>query len=67
MKEKQRAEMVRMLACDLCDRVIARATIGHGTAGCQYGKGEGMGKTQIHADIVQLRRMLALLDREVMG
>lgn len=38
MNTSQRAEMVRLLACDLCDRVIARAATGHGTAWCQYGK-----------------------------
>jgi hypothetical protein len=33
--------------------------------GDDFPKGAGIGKTQIHADIVQLRRMLALLDKEI--
>lgn len=64
-----RADLIKALTCDLCDRVERRAALGDRlgpfSTGHDYGKGEGLGKTQIHADIVQLRRMLALLDKEV--
>lgn len=68
MNASQRAQMVRLLACDLCSRVEERGMLHNGgLAGYDFAKGEGLSKTQIHADIVQLRRMLALLDKEVMG
>ena len=66
---KKRAEMVRLLTCDLCDRINEREKVcgkhGFRWTGYDYPKGKGIAKTQIHADIVQLRRMLALLDKEV--
>ena len=66
----QRAEMIRLLACDLCDRAKEREKVreskgGFLWTGYHFGKGEGLGKTQLHADIVQLRRMLTLLDKEI--
>lgn len=69
MSITQRAEMIRLLACDLCDRAKdhekARKGSSYMWAGHDFGKGEGLGKTQLHADIVQLRRMLTLLDKEI--
>lgn len=66
----QRAEMIRLLTCDLCDRVKEHEKVRKSKgyflwAGYDFGKGEGIGKTQLHADIVQLRRMLTLLDKEI--
>ena len=66
----QRAEMIRLLTCDLCDRVKEHEKVrekdrGYMWAGYSFGRGEGLSKTQLHADIVQLRRMLTLLDKEI--
>lgn len=66
----QRVEMIRLLTCDLCDRVKKHEKqckkSGHYMwAGYDFGRGDGISKTQLHADIVQLRRMLTLLDKEV--
>lgn len=70
MSITQRAEMIRLLACDLCDRAEEHEKVrknkgGYMWAGYNFGKGEGLSKTQLHADIVQLRRLLALLDKEI--
>lgn len=69
MSITQRAEMIRLLTCDLCDRAKDHEKARKGSiymwAGHDFGKGEGLGKTQLHADIVQLRRMLTLLDKEI--
>ena len=69
MSITQRAEMIRLLACDLCDRANehekARKVSDYVWAGHDFGKGEGIGRTQLHADIVQLRRLLTLLDKEI--
>lgn len=62
--------MIRLLTCDLCDRVEEHEKArknegGYMWAGHDFGKGEGIGRTQLHADIVQLRRLLTLLDKEI--
>jgi hypothetical protein len=70
----QRAEIIRLLTCDLCDRAEEHEKAlkkarkdgrSYLWAGYDFDKGEGIGKAQLHADIVQLRRMLALLDKEI--
>lgn len=70
MRPGDRAALCASLAGDLAERVAKRERIvaegaPWAVAGQEVPKGSGLGCTQLRADIRQLRRHLALLDKEL--
>ena len=70
MRAKDRAALCASLAGDLAERVAEKERIVAESETCvftgyQYPKGAGLAGAQLSADIRQLRRHLALLDKEI--
>lgn len=63
---KDKARMAAMLTIDLSERIDELD--GHVTTvwDDDFIQHEGKGKTQLHNDIVQIRRLLLQIDKEVM-